>query len=674
MIININQEDTITLGISQSSEMGIDLSNPDKIFYLLSQGFYKNPKKAIVQELTSNMIDAYVEAEIDILENPAQIILSEKFLQFIDFGIGISPDRMDNIMSKFFASTKDKRDDMIGAFGLGFKSIFSYTNQFTITSVFEGVKREWIFSKDVGSIKISLILEEDTTEISGTSFVFRIKDDYGEVRSWYNTITETITYFKGVYFTCNIGEWWNQADVFNKKPIIEGDTFYYRNLATNNLQICLDQVIYMVDQQDLNLPYVSFPFALKFTMNDGLIPTPSRESLIMSNATKDLIKMRFRECLKELDKYCTNKKVSLYEYYLNNSNVIFRISNIDIEVHKNINITCHKLGLPNFIELNSNLSKLNLNDASIKMFFLSHVTISHYISHGKITYERQSCHLKEIKKGIVFQNRLTPPIANFLRETANDCYILKLREPVSLRTQGFRKGYIENLGLNNYPRNEWRQIITAWQEEIQKYISLAKTFDHEEYKEWLSQKPRATAIKYKKQNNEIIVGDLVLKEKGAGYKVVKKPITLSESGWFIYDIENSSKLERLKKYDYPCYIVSPKDVQLLEKSGRKFISLKDFHSSKGYQRHIDNGYMHDKLPKQHDFLFPDLYASLYDKIGRKIDYFSDPASEWTKKIVEKVKKIKTYNLSTWQYKTAKSIISMEHKIKRLELEIKKLKK
>lgn len=654
--------------------MGIDLSNPDKIFYLLSQGFYKNPKKAIVQELTSNMIDAYTEAEIDILENPAQVILSEKFLQFIDFGIGISPDRMDKIMSKFFASTKDKRDDMIGAFGLGFKSIFSYTNQFTITSVFEGVKREWIFSKDVGSIKISLILEEDTTEISGTSFVFRIKDDYGEVRSWYNVITETITYFKGVYFTCSTSDWWNQHKIFNKNPIVEGDTFYYRNLETKHLQICLDQVIYMVDPQDLDLPYVSFPFALKFTMNDGLIPTPSRESLIMSNATKDLIKMRFRECLEELDKYCTNKYESLYEYYFNNSDVNFCINNIDIKIHKNINITCHKLGLPSFTELNSNLSKLDLNDSSLKMFFLSHVTISHYISNGKIIYDKQLCGLKKIKEGIVFQNRLTPLIAKFLKETANYCYILKLRESVPLRKKGFELGYVEHLGLDNYPRKEWRQIITAWQEEIQKYISLAKTFDHEEYKEWLSQQPRAAATKYKKQDNEIIVGDLVLKEKGAGYKVVKKPITLSESGWFIYDTENNSKLERLRRYGYPCYIVSQKDTQLLEKLGRKFISLTDFYNSKGYQRHIDNGYMSDKLPKQNEFLFPKLYASLYDKIGKQIDYFSDPVSEWIIKLVEKVKNIKSYNLSTWQYKTAKSIISMEHKIKRLELEIKKLKK
>lgn len=119
MILQIDQpKEGIKIGVDQSLEMGIDLSSPEKIFYILSQGFYKNPKKAIIQELTSNMFDAYIEADKNIMDDPAYIILTKDTIEFRDKGIGISPDRMEKIMSKFFASTKDKNENTIGAFGL----------------------------------------------------------------------------------------------------------------------------------------------------------------------------------------------------------------------------------------------------------------------------------------------------------------------------------------------------------------------------------------------------------------------------------------------------------------------------------------------------------------------------------------------------------------------------
>ena len=98
--------------------MGVDLSDPQKIFFIMSQGFYSNPKVAIVQELASNMLDAYSEIGLNIEDNPAFIIFSKTKLTFRDFGMGISVDRMEKVMSKFFASTKDKNSNTLGAFGL----------------------------------------------------------------------------------------------------------------------------------------------------------------------------------------------------------------------------------------------------------------------------------------------------------------------------------------------------------------------------------------------------------------------------------------------------------------------------------------------------------------------------------------------------------------------------
>lgn len=117
MILNLDQQDGIKIG-AEGLQMGIDLSDPAKIFYILSQGFYKNPKRAIIQEVTSNILDAYTEIEKDILEDPGYIILTEQSISFLDKGRGIDEDRMTKIMSKFFASTKATSTAQLGCFGL----------------------------------------------------------------------------------------------------------------------------------------------------------------------------------------------------------------------------------------------------------------------------------------------------------------------------------------------------------------------------------------------------------------------------------------------------------------------------------------------------------------------------------------------------------------------------
>ena len=221
MILNLDQQDGIKIGV-EGLQMGIDLSDPAKIFYILSQGFYSDPKRAIIQETVSNCIDAYLEINKDILENPAYIILTNQAITFKDFGVGINEERMEKIMSKFFASTKTKSTTQLGHFGLGSKVSFAYTSQFTIVSTHEKTKRTWLFSKDHTQIEIIKLSEEETLEENQTSFIVPIKYDASE---WYKKIIETVPYFKGIIFDCQISEYWNKSKEFNETKLIEGKSF-----------------------------------------------------------------------------------------------------------------------------------------------------------------------------------------------------------------------------------------------------------------------------------------------------------------------------------------------------------------------------------------------------------------------------------------------------------------
>lgn len=117
MILNLDQQDGIQIGV-EGFQMGIDLSDPAKIFYILSQGFYSDVMRAIIQECASNIYDSTVASGKDPLEYPGYIVLTEQSITFKDFGEGISEERMEKIMSKFFATTKDKNTELIGTFGL----------------------------------------------------------------------------------------------------------------------------------------------------------------------------------------------------------------------------------------------------------------------------------------------------------------------------------------------------------------------------------------------------------------------------------------------------------------------------------------------------------------------------------------------------------------------------
>lgn len=118
MILRNNQHEILQVGDFDAIQMGIDMSDPSKIMYILSQGLYQRPRHSIVAEYTSNAIDSMIDAGKDYLEKPCIIGLDSKKIWFKDFGEGVSPERMLNIISKFGASTKDKSNKTQGTFGL----------------------------------------------------------------------------------------------------------------------------------------------------------------------------------------------------------------------------------------------------------------------------------------------------------------------------------------------------------------------------------------------------------------------------------------------------------------------------------------------------------------------------------------------------------------------------
>lgn len=143
-------------------------------FKILSSGLYSDKIGAVLREIGCNAHDAHVS--VGKSHVPIEVKLPNSIdpqFWIKDWGPGLSHEEVMNLYTTYFASTKQDSNDFTGAFGLGSKSPFSYTDSFTVTSCHGGMSR--IYSAHIdntGSPNIALMSETELkpSVVSGTEF------------------------------------------------------------------------------------------------------------------------------------------------------------------------------------------------------------------------------------------------------------------------------------------------------------------------------------------------------------------------------------------------------------------------------------------------------------------------------------------------------------------------
>ena len=178
---NAPQAEAVLSNVGEIGEFRI--RNSAKAFNILSSGLYANKIKAIVRELSCNAVDSHAAAGNTA---PFEVHLPtalEPYFYIRDFGTGLSHDQVTNIYTTYFESTKTNSNDYIGALGLGSKSPFSYTDNFTVTAIKDGRKGIYTaFINDAGVPSIALMTEENTDEPAGVEvrFAVAMSSDFGK--------------------------------------------------------------------------------------------------------------------------------------------------------------------------------------------------------------------------------------------------------------------------------------------------------------------------------------------------------------------------------------------------------------------------------------------------------------------------------------------------------------
>jgi len=167
--------------VSNVAEIGeFRIRNSAKAFSILSSGLYANKIRAIIRELSCNAVDSHAAAGKK--DTPFDVHLPntlEPHFAIRDYGTGLSHQQVTQIYTTYFESTKTASNEFIGALGLGSKSPFSYTDNFTVTAIQSGVKGIYsAFINGDGVPSIALMMQEPTDEPSGVEVKFSVNDRY----------------------------------------------------------------------------------------------------------------------------------------------------------------------------------------------------------------------------------------------------------------------------------------------------------------------------------------------------------------------------------------------------------------------------------------------------------------------------------------------------------------
>jgi len=287
------------------------------VFQLFTKNVYSNPIGTVVREITSNCFDSHTEAKINapvLIKKSYDKQAGTNYISFIDYGVGMSPDRVENIYGVYFESTKRTNNEQIGGFGIGGKTPLAYkrstgqgegeyNNSFYVITVFDKIKYYYCIYEGAECPIISKLHEEPTTEKNGTEIKIPVLEK--DIKTFEKEMVRQLYYFENIVFegfhkTKYNGDISKDEDgnpissLDNNYQIIRGKSFLFRgDDYSGNIHVCLGRVAYPIDYDTLGLSSSDYrlPIALKLEVGDIGV-TVSREQLDYSEMTIKMLKKK----------------------------------------------------------------------------------------------------------------------------------------------------------------------------------------------------------------------------------------------------------------------------------------------------------------------------------------------------------------------------------------------
>lgn len=288
------------------------IKNSAKAFKILSDGLYSNKIRAIIRELSCNALDSHIAAgKVDVPYEVHLPTLLEPWFAVRDFGTGLDGNQVVNIYTTYFESTKTSSNDFIGALGLGSKSPFSYTENFTVTAIKDKVKRIYsAFINDMGIPCVAEMQTEPTEDIDGVEVKFSVVDRY-DYQSFKHEAQQVFKWFKHKPKITGVSDFNHLIINYKEKDIVPGVHVLPDNQRGSTA--VMGNIAYPLDK--ISQPEKHFG-SLASLLNCGLILefpigaldfAASREELSYVPMTINSIKAKLEELNAELAKFVAKK-------------------------------------------------------------------------------------------------------------------------------------------------------------------------------------------------------------------------------------------------------------------------------------------------------------------------------------------------------------------------------
>ena len=357
MILNTKlSHDAEYIGDVQENRVGIDKNNIDFITTLLTSNLYSKPLESFFRETVSNAYDSHKEAGTD---EPILILIEDTNtyctyrISIRDYGVGVTPERFDQIYRNIGSSTKRESNSYIGMFGIGRFSCLSCADVANINSYCNGKKYSYIMYKNGGGINIDKLSEVEGDFKNGLEVSIEV-NLFG-----FNALSASIQklcLFDKLYieYKGTNSRFKRDAEEFNNRKIKNYKNFSRCSEIISGRYFRVGNVIY------------DFPYDLKdskgkkieLSTSNGIIInlpmgsvdiTPNREALQYTDYTLNSIEQGIKEVKKEfssiinskidkglnLEDFCKNFVYqSWFTLHENDMNIIISRDDVDIDTSK----------------------------------------------------------------------------------------------------------------------------------------------------------------------------------------------------------------------------------------------------------------------------------------------------------------------------------------------------
>ena len=511
MIIEEKVKDLVVVGEDTSKKAKISQDKLAKLQYLLTKGLYKDPITAVIAEWTNNGIDSVVQAGKNPIENPVLVTIQKDEkgqyqFKVEDKGVGLDDKDFEDICMNYLESTKESDNDTIGHFGIGMKSFLSLERSATFTCRKNGIERKYLVYEGAEFVNFDLIYQKETTEENGVIAELMI-NNWNEKNLFVDKAKAKLAYYDTAVLIID------GRPVENE--IHRNELFQWSTLNQNdNLHICLKDVYYTIDWEALGIKAIRIPVALRLNLGDGLTPTPSRESYITNEKTKELLLKKIGELADWfVSKYNDTVKkfktfMEAYEY-LGELNFYVRMYDKEFLINPLLNYTKIKpanIKVEGITITDPNFYKMRRSDLLAEYSMVAYVNYMGVARSkaGRMGVSKERHILEDQGKTVLIGDDFRGNIRDFLKDKYGKETLFVKRNDFE-RKIGKSKVYGPNgqmkievdtyrhiLSLATKKREVWRAHIEEWNFVVSSIVSTfkdeRKVAESKEFADWLEVK------------------------------------------------------------------------------------------------------------------------------------------------------------------------------------------